>query len=370
VEILWGHPPAGRTELRLGTPDRGARRGGETHGEHGSRGAIGLQWAQPLGRPTAAGGGSAASPRRGAWATRPAVAHARALHTADGPRGIARAQRPGREGGPSARAQYQGRGAQAEGLSAAPGGAGDAPKEESSARRQLRQEQKPDAQARSAGRVNRVRLAGTATVHLGAWSRGGLTRGDHQASEHERGGKEKDVPCGSVEEERAEPTIPFGSSDKTSDCIVEALAATWTAVADQEKAATSRLQLTMDHGPESRGRRTPLLQRLGPLADDRHQPMQLRSSPPYHRKSQPMERCWGLVEWQGKGTKVIDGETMREWAKRRTWKGIQPVVARSRKGYQKGIALGKAALQAVEARLARHPALPTYDILSHPAATS
>jgi len=35
-------------------------------------------------------------------------------------------------------------------------------------------------------------------------------------------------------------------------------------------------------------------------------------------------------------------------AKRMTWKGLAPVVALSHKVYQKGIALGKAAMQAVE----------------------
>jgi hypothetical protein len=38
--------------------------------------------------------------------------------------------------------------------------------------------------------------------------------------------------------------------------------------------------------------------------------------------------------------------------------------------YQKGISLGKAAMQAVEARLKRDPNLPKYDILINPAPTS
>jgi hypothetical protein len=48
-------------------------------------------------------------------------------------------------------------------------------------------------------------------------------------------------------------------------------------------------------------------------------------------------------------------ETMVEWAKGMTWKGIHPVVALSRKVYCKGIALGTSAMQAVEKRLERHP---------------
>ena len=61
---------------------------------------------------------------------------------------------------------------------------------------------------------------------------------------------------------------------------------------------------------------------------------------------------------------------MLEWAQQMTWKGLHPVVKLSRKVYNKGITLGKAAMQAVEARLERHPELPTYDILINPAPIS
>jgi len=76
------------------------------------------------------------------------------------------------------------------------------------------------------------------------------------------------------------------------------------------------------------------------------------------------------LELQWNGAKLIDAETMLGWAKKMTWKGLHPVVALSRKVYDKGIALGKAAMQAVEARLQRDPKLPTYDILINPAPTT
>jgi hypothetical protein len=61
---------------------------------------------------------------------------------------------------------------------------------------------------------------------------------------------------------------------------------------------------------------------------------------------------------------------MVEWAKTMAWKGIHPIIELRHTIYQKGIALGKAAMQAVEARLERHPALPKYDILLKPILTS
>jgi len=206
-------------------------------------------------------------------------------------------------------------------------------------------------------------------VNIGACSRGGLTRGDHQAREHARGGKEKDVPWGSVDAERAALRLTFGSSAKTRDCIVDVLEAKWDALEEGEKASTSLIQITRDNGPESRGRRTPFLHRMGQLAAAIPRPMQLRYSPPSHRKYHPIERCWGLLERHGNGTKLIDAETRLAWAKRMTWKGRHPVVELSHKVSQKGLALGKAAMPAVEARLERHPVLPTYDILINPVPT-
>jgi DDE family transposase len=151
---------------------------------------------------------------------------------------------------------------------------------------------------------------------------------------------------------------------------VDALAAKGAALAAHEQAATRLRHIKMDNGPESSGRRTPFLYRMVQLADDIHKPIQLLYYPPYHSKYNPIERCWGILALQWNGTKLIDAETMVEWAKRMTWKGRSPVVELSRKVSQKGISLGKAAMQAVEKRLKRHPALPKYDILINPAPTS
>jgi Rhodopirellula transposase DDE domain len=207
-------------------------------------------------------------------------------------------------------------------------------------------------------------------VKIGEFSRGGLTRGDNQASDHDMGCKEKYVPCGIVDEESGALHITFGSSYKTSDFIVDVLEAKWAALDAQDKAATSLIQIKMDNGPESSGKRTQFLHRMVQLADNLQKPIQLLYYPPYHSKYNPIERCWGILELKWNGAKLIDAETMVEWAKRMTWKGIHPVVELSRKLSQKGISLGKAAMQAIEERLERHPALPKYDLVIKPVSTS
>jgi len=207
-------------------------------------------------------------------------------------------------------------------------------------------------------------------VHIGDVSRGGRTRGDHEAWDHDRGLKEKYIPGGILEEERGQLHITFGSSYKTSDFIVDALEAWWAALDETEQVAMARLQIKMDNGPESSGRRTQFLQRMVTFCDAIGKPIQLLYYPPYHSKYNPIERCWGILELHWNGTKLVDVETMVEGAKSMTWKGIHPLVALRRKVYQKGVTLSKRAMRAVENRLARHPELPNWDILIQPVSTS
>ena len=197
-----------------------------------------------------------------------------------------------------------------------------------------------------------------------------MTRGDNQADDHDLGCKEKYIPCGIVDEDSADLNITFGSSYKTSDFIVDTIEAKWNAMDEQEKAQTSLIQIKMDNGSESSGRRTQFLNRMVQLVDLINKPIQLLYYPPYHSKYNPIERCWGILELKWNGTKLTDAETMLEWAKRMTWKGLHPVVELSRQVYQKGVRLSQKAMQAVEARLKRDPKLPKYDILINPASTS
>ena len=60
--------------------------------------------------------------------------------------------------------------------------------------------------------VKRWSIDWKATVKIGEFSRGGVTRGDHRASDHDMGCEEKYIPCGIVDEESAALHITFGSS--------------------------------------------------------------------------------------------------------------------------------------------------------------
>ena len=218
-----------------------------------------------------------------------------------------------------------------------------------------------------AGQVMRLSMDCKATVKVGDYSRGGKTRGDNQAADHDMGCEEKHVPFGIVDEDSGQLHLTFGSSYKTSDFIVDGLEAWWNETSEAQRTQIAHLQLKVDNGPESNGLRTQFLKRLVEFADHTGKPIQLLYYPPYHSKYNPIERCWGILEQHWNGAQLVATETLLEWARSMTWKGLHPVVKLSRTIYRKGISLSKKAMRQVEARLERHPLLPKWDILIRPA---
>jgi hypothetical protein len=216
------------------------------------------------------------------------------------------------------------------------------------------------------GRVKRLSIDCKATVNIGDYSRGGKTRGDDRAADHDMGCEEKYTPFGIVDEDGGALYLTFGSSFKTSDFIADSLMGWWENIPAHEQAAIAHIQIKVDNGPESSGVRTQFLKRLVDFVDHTRKIVQLLYYPPYHSKYNPIERCWGILEQHWNGAKLVTAETMLEWAKSMTWKGIQPVVNLSKTVYQKGISLPKAAMQAIEVRLERNSILPKWDILIRP----
>ena len=153
-------------------------------------------------------------------------------------------------------------------------------------------------------------MDGKATVKIGAVSRSGKTRGEYKASDPDCGGPEQYLPCGILDEDTAQLAVPFGSSAKTSDFLVDTLAAWWQGLSAPEQHAIERVQLKMDNGPESSGVRTQFLHRMVHLVDTIGKPLQVLSYPPYHSKYNPIERCWGILELHGNGTQLHDVKTM------------------------------------------------------------
>ena len=66
-----------------------------------------------------------------------------------------------------------------------------------------------------------------AKVNIENLNRGGKTRGDNQADDHDMGCEEKYTLCGIADEDTGALQISFGSSYKTSDFIADTLEEWW-----------------------------------------------------------------------------------------------------------------------------------------------
>jgi len=205
-----------------------------------------------------------------------------------------------------------------------------------------------------------------ATVKLGELSRGGLSRGNNKAYDHDFAKKGSHIPCGIVDEDSGQLYINMGSSYKTSDFIMDTLQGWWSSLPLEKQNGIDGVQLKVDNGPESSGIRTQFLKRIVEFADAIGKRIQLLYFPPYHSKYNPIERCWGILELHWNGTLLSDVTVMTEWAKTMAWKGIHPIVEISTTVYEKGISLTKSAMKSVEKRLNRNPDLPKWDILIEP----
>ena len=213
--------------------------------------------------------------------------------------------------------------------------------------------------------VKRISIDCKATVNIGDYSRGGKTRGDSLAADHDMGCKEKYTPFGIVDEDKGSLYLVFGSSYKTSDFIVDSLMGWWESIPEHERSAMTQIQIKLDNGPESSGVRTQFLKRLVDFVDHTCKIVQLLYYPPYHSKYNPIERCWGILEQHWNGAKLETVEIMLEWAKSTTWKGYSH-WSTSAKRFTRGISLSKVAMRTIEARLERNPILPKWDILIRP----
>lgn len=205
-----------------------------------------------------------------------------------------------------------------------------------------------------------------ATVEMGEYSRGGKTRGDNQAQDHDMGIKEKYIPCGIVDEDTGQLYLNFGSSYKTSDFMVDSLSEWWKTLKRREREQLDVIQIKVDNGPENSGKRTQFLKRMVEFAEQTQKSIQLLYFPPYHSKYNPIERCWGILEQHWNGALLRNVETMLAWAQSMTWKGLKPIINLSQKVYQKGISLTKKEMKEIEKRLLRNPNLPQWDILIRP----
>lgn len=149
-----------------------------------------------------------------------------------------------------------------------------------------------DLEAKASSKhIVRVSLDCKATVKVSESSRGGLTRGNNKASDHDFHSLGSYTPCGIVDQDTAHLYINMGSSFKTSDFIMDTFSEWWYSKPLEERLRVDQINLRIDNGPESSGVRTQFLKRIVAFVDEIGKPIQLMYYPPYYSKYNPIERC-------------------------------------------------------------------------------
>ena len=215
--------------------------------------------------------------------------------------------------------------------------------------------------------VVRISMDTKAKVDVGDFSRDGESRAAEapRAWDHDTQPKKKLVPYGILNVTSGLLTIIIGTSQETSDFIVDGLEMWWDANKTQHPNAR-RLVINLDNGPENSSVRTQFMYRLTKFADDTGLEIKLVYYPPYDSKYNLIERCWGILENHWNGTLLNSVATVVEWARTMTWKGVSPVVSLLEKTYNTGVRIAKAAFKAIESRVQRDNDLPKYDVLITP----
>ena len=219
----------------------------------------------------------------------------------------------------------------------------------------------------------RISIDTKAKVKVGAFSRGGSTRGAApvKALDHDLSPEALLVPFGVLELNRGpapiqQPWILFGHSKETSDFIADGLELWW----NERKVVHSgvrRLHIELDNGPEISSSRTQFMKRLTEFADRHQVEIELAYLPPYHSKYNPIERCWGVLERHWDGALLLCIAVVLRWAGTMTWRQISPLIREVATIYEHGVRLTKTEFGPVAKRLLRSKTLPKWSLTIRPA---
>lgn len=202
----------------------------------------------------------------------------------------------------------------------------------------------------------RISMDAKATVKVGPFARGGKSRAQVKAADHDFEATAKVTPVGIFLPATDELFLYGVTSKVTSDCLVDRLEQWWERVRERFSHITM-LVLNLDNGPECHSRRTQFLFRLVQFALRTGLRVRLAYYPAYHSKYNPIERCWGILEMHWNGALLERVETVIEFARTMRWKGVHPLVDLVTTTYETGVKLTKEAMAVVETQVERLPDL-------------
>jgi len=212
--------------------------------------------------------------------------------------------------------------------------------------------------------VLRMSMDAKASVKLGPFSRGGQSRVEVEAADHDFGNEGSLTPFSILLPQYGDLFISFAVSKITSDYIWDRIEELWSKW--KLKYRPSTLLINQDNGPENSSKRTQFIKRAVDFANQQEVSIKLAYYPPYHSKYNPVERTHGALEQYWNGMLLTDAETTVKIAKNMTWKGRHPIVTLVTQAYENGVKLTKKAMAAYEKALNRMPGMEAYFVEINP----
>jgi hypothetical protein len=223
--------------------------------------------------------------------------------------------------------------------------------------------------ADAAEHVLRLSMDAKATVKIGPFARGGKSRVEVWAADHDFKPGKTLTPVGIFLPQFDDLFLYMVTSKVTADCLVDCLEHWWVSIRDRF-AHIDTLVLNLDNGPENHSRRTQFMARLVAFAVQYQLTIHLAYYPPYHSKYNPVERCWGILENYWNGALLDSVTAVLNFAANMTYNGHHPVVDLVTTLYHSGVKLTQQAMQAVEAQLLRLPLLEKWFVTINAVASS
>jgi hypothetical protein len=211
--------------------------------------------------------------------------------------------------------------------------------------------------------VVRISIDTKDRVKLGEFSRGGKSRIERNALDHDFGDKYI-TPFGIMNVNEDKIKIINTKSKVTADFIVDEIEKYWS---ENNYDLTKKILLINgDNGPENSSCRTQYIKRMVELSVKFDVVVFLAYYPPYHSKYNKIERVWGILEQHWNGDLLDDEKTVIEYEKTLSWNGKNPEVTISDKNYETGIKLSQKEMLKYESVIIRKPGLEKYFVMIDP----
>ena len=213
--------------------------------------------------------------------------------------------------------------------------------------------------------IVRISIDTKTSVKVGMFSRGGYTRLNTKAWDHDYTPETILKPFGIYLPALNESHIYFTQSNVTADFMVDAIEDLWPSL--KKRFSPHTIVINADNGPENNSRRSQFIKRLVQFSHMHEINISLAYYPPYHSKYNPIERVWGVLEnhWRGELFESID--KVIGLARTMTYNKKTPIVKLIQGVYEKGVKLSKKAHERLESLIERIEGLEKWavDILCY-----